>query len=518
MKAVNPMFRKGLLLSSLLFAGLTFAAESKYEIAATESKIIKFDSALQRALVANPDLATVQVLNAKELLVSGKQAGKTELIVWYRNDESTASHIVLDIMPDQSRKDEISKTVKELLAQLDPEGTVHFDLKNIWIDASSSVRRSLDDVGNQIDGDGTLANTERQDTSILQTTKNVGSLSITPIAGNYMVLLKGTVPNEARKKRIQSVVSALGLSVVNLIKVTGKNQIKLSVRVAEVSKGNPFMSGVSARDKQDRFGIFPPGNLGTNASFSPNNQVPASAMIPFPNPEGFQIGFNPMGNSIFGVLSIMEGHNLARVLAKPELIVQAGETATILVGGEIGIPVGQGNGSSTIEFKEYGIRLSFSPIITEDGKIQMTVAPEVSDFNGLSNAQLSSVTSPSFRSRKASTTITVGEGQSFVIGGLIQDNVRSSVKKVPILGDIPILGALFRSSSYEHDKSELAILVTPEFVEPYSKGTVITMPGENISKPSNSEAFFLGKLVEILPEGESAMPKTGVKIGLETVE
>lgn len=131
---------------------------------------------------------------------------------------------------------------------------------------------------------------------------------------------------------------------------------------------------------------------------------------------------------------------------------------------------------------------------------------------------MSSVSSPSFRSRKASTTITVGEGQSFVIGGLIQDNVRSSVKKVPILGDIPILGALFRSSSYEHDKSELAILVTPEFVEPYSKGTVITMPGENISKPSNSEAFFLGKLVEILPEGESAMPKTGVKIGLETVE
>lgn len=519
MNLSHKIFTRFIIISVVVFPGLLKAAPlSVYHLMATESQIVKFDYPIKRALVANPDLANLKVLNSKELLVSGKQAGKTELIIWYkRAPNQVGRHIVLKVAPDASRREEIEQTVATLIHQLDPDEKVNFVLKNIWIESGSSVRRELDNVGNQIDNDSTIkAKGNAKD--IQQETQKAGSLNIKPVAGNYMVLLTGEVPNKARKKRIQSVISALGLSVVNMIDVTGKSQIKLSVRVAEVVKGNPFKSGVAIRDKKDRFGIFPPGNLGTQALFSLNNNPGNQAGISFPHPDAFQIGFNPENGSIFGVLSLLEGHNLARVLAKPELIVQSGETATFLVGGEVAIPVSQNQNTITVSYKEYGVRLRFSPIVTESGDIQMTVEPEVSDIDTANGTQNGSIIIPSFRSRKTSTTITLAPGQSFIIGGLLQDNIRSQVSKVPVLGDIPILGALFRSNSYVHDKSELAIMVTPTFVSPVDVGKKVTLPGENLKRPSNMNAFFLGQVAEVLPEGQSALPKSDVKIGLETIE
>ncbi|WEJ62572.1 type II and III secretion system protein family protein [Thiomicrorhabdus lithotrophica] len=490
-----------------------------YNLTETDSTIIKFDKALKRALIANPELATAKVLNSRELLITGKGAGRTQLIVTYRDKPNTDHQVVLNVSPDQSRREEITSTLKTLLADLNPQGTVKFDLKNIWVNSEGAVRRQIDEIGNQIDGEGTAKTEKRKDKQILQTETASGELEIQPLAGNYMVLLKGTVPNKAQKKRIHSVVSALGLSVVNMINITGPQQIKLSVRVAEVVKGNPFRSGIALRDKKDQFGIFPPGNLGTTASFLLNvDQVAAgtAASMSFPHSDGFQIGVNPTGGDLFGVLSILEGNNLARVLAKPELIVQSGETADFLVGGEVPIPVAQNENTITIEYKEFGIRLRFSPIITESGQIQMTVAPEVSNIDATAGYQLGTIQVPGFRSRKTNTTITMAAGQSFVIGGLIQDNLRSSVSRVPFLSEIPIIGTLFRSTSYEKDQSELAILVTPTFVEPIEKGAKITLPGENLVRASISDGFWNGKIAELLPEGQSALPELSVKIGLET--
>lgn len=518
MKTIMQKIVLASVLSAVSFP-LWSAPESAYHFMSTESRIIKFDHAIKRALVANPDLASVKVLNNRELLVSGRQAGKTELIIWYqRSPNEVGRHVVLNIAPDASRREEIEQTVAELIQALDPDGKVTFSLKNIWIESNSSVRRELDNIGNQLDNDADMKQKVSNDLDILQDTQKAGSLAIKPIAGNYMVLLHGEVANKARKKRIQSVISALGLSVVNLIQVTGNSQIKLSVRVAEVVKGNPFKSGIAVRDKQDRFGLFPPGNLGTQALFSLNNTPGDSAGISFPHPDGFQIGFNPEEGSIFGVLSILEGHNLARVLAKPELVVQSGETASFLVGGEVPIPVAQNENTITVSYKEFGVRLRFSPIVTEDGQIQLTVEPEVSNIDESAGSQNASIVVPGFRSRKASTTITLKPGQSFIIGGLLQDNISSQIKQIPLLGDIPILGALFRSTSYEHDKSELAIMVTPDFVTPMSADTQVILPGENLKRTSDMEAFFLGKVADVLPDGESALPKSTTQYGLETVK
>lgn len=505
---------------SLAFAPMSAQAKlaKVYNLTETDSQIIKFDKGLKRAMIANPELATVKVLSKKELLITGKGAGRTQLIVTYRDNPNVDHQVVLNVSPDQSRREEIEGTLKTLLADLNPQGSVKFELKNIWINSEGSVRREVDEIGNQIDGDAYQNVAKRKDKDVLQSESSVGNMDAQPLAGNYMVLLTGDVPNKAQKKRIQSVVSALGLSVVNMIDVTGPQQVKLSVRVAEVVKGNPFRSGVAARDKRDRFGIFPPGNLGSTASFLLNvEEVLAGtpAGLAFPHPDGFQIGVNPLGGDLFGVLSILEGNNLARVLAKPELIVQSGETAEFLVGGEVPIPVAQNEDTITIEYKEFGVRLRFSPIITESGEIQMTVAPEVSNIDASAGYQAGNIIVPGFRSRKTNTTITMAAGQSFVIGGLIQDNLRSSINKVPLLGDIPVIGALFRSTSYEKDQSELAILVTPTFVEPIEKGKKVTLPGENLDRPSAAEGFFMGEVAKLLPEGESVLPELSVKIGLE---
>ena len=514
--------KKKALILGLALVGFSFGAQAElaktYNLTETDSQIIKFDKGLKRALIANPELATVKVLSKNELLVTGKEAGRTQLIVTYRDSPNVDHQVVLNVAPDQSRRDEIEETLAQLLKDLNPKGTVKFELKNIWINAEGAVRREVDQIGNQIDGDANLKATARQDKQMLQSESSVGSLNAKPLAGNYLVLLSGEVPNKAQKKRINSVISALGLSVINMINVTGPQQIKLSVRVAEVVKGNPFRSGFAARDKTDQYGIFPPGNLGSTANFLLNvASVPSGtpAGINFPHADGFQLGINPLDSNLFGVLSILEGNHLARILAKPELIVQSGETAEFLVGGEVPIPVAQNAETITVSYKEFGVRLRFSPIITESGEIQMTVAPEISNIDESSGSQTGSIVVPGFRSRKATTTVTLAAGQSFVIGGLIQDNFRSSVSKIPLLGDIPIIGTLFRSTSYEKDQSELAILVTPTFVDPIEPSSIVTLPGENLDRPSVADGFFMGKLAKLLPAGENALPELSVKIGLE---
>lgn len=517
----NLTFAQTILIVTLF--GLPFsvqpAVQAVYEMMETESKIIKLDSDLQRAMVANSDLASVQVINNRELLVSGQKAGRTDLILWYRNQPNQDVRILLKVTPDQSRHEEITEALTSLMQDLDPDGGVKFQLRTAWINPESSVRREVDEVGNQIDGDGNARLSARQDKEVLQDAENVGQLRVKSLAGNYMVILSGEVSNAAKKKRIHSVISALGLSVVNMIDITGPKQIRLSVRVAEVTKGNPFRSGFAVRDKRDRYGIFPPGNLGTTASFLLNVDSVASgtqAGLAFPHQDGFQLGFNPRGGNLFGVLSMLEGHNLARVLAKPELIVQSGETASFLVGGEVPIPVAQDDNAISVSFKEYGVRLRFSPIVTEQGEIQMTVEPEISNIDQAGGTQAGTIVVPGFKTRKAATTITLASGQSFVIGGLIQDNLSSNVSKVPLLGDIPVLGALFRSTSYEKDESELAIMVTAKFEDPINADKTVTLPGEDLDRPSALDGFIFGKVADLLPPGSSAMPTSSIKIGLES--
>lgn len=489
------------------------AVTNVYTVTKAESKLINFKKAIKRAMIANPERATLKVISGSELMVTAKSIGTTELFVNFHSNPSKTYTYQIKIEENPEQKARIEKTVAQLLSRLNPAGTVDFEVRSIWVDQQSSIERQIDEIGNQIDGGATLSSGARQDKEVLQTEQSVGSSRVSAQAGNLMVVLSGKVPNEAQKKRIQSVLSTLGISVLNMIDISGPQEVKLEVRVAEVVKGNPFKSGALFGSKNSNSGIFPPGSNGGN--YILNTLAGISSLTAPLSGQAFQIGVNSSNSNVFGILSVLEGNNLARILARPELTVQSGETAEFLVGGEVPIPVSQNENSVTVRYKEFGVRLRFSPLITESGEIKLTVAPEISNIDESAGAESGGVIQPGFRSRRAKTTVTLAPGQSFVIGGLIQDSFENSISKVPFLGDIPILGALFRSTSFNKDQTEMAIVVTPTFVEPIAKGQDVRLPGEDLVAPSYSEAFWYGKVSETLPEGQRALPELTTNIGLE---
>ncbi len=440
------------LLTVLLLALLPVsAAADGYRFAESESRLVRLNHPMERVLVANPEVASVKALNSRELLVSGLQAGKTELVVWY-SDGSRQQHIGLDVTPDPARLERLRSDVAGLLQQLDPQGKARIEVRN------------------------------------------------------DRVVLSGSVPNAKRGERLETALKELGYPVLNLMSVEGSQQVQIFVRVAEVIKGRPIRSGIAALDKKDRYGLFPPGNLGTSTPFSVNNVLSGLVSLAIPHNDAFQVKINPDGASAFGLLSLMEGHNLARVLAQPTLVVESGQTAKFLAGGEVPIPIAQKDSTITVEYKEFGVLLEFTPTLLDDDMIAMHIAPEVSSLSEAAGIQLGSIIIPGFRTRRAETTVRVRDGESFVIGGLLQDDMRSVVNKVPLLGDIPILGALFRSSSYENDQSELAIVVTPRIVNPIPAGEKIVLPGENLAQPSVGSAILLGKLAAIRPDATARYP------------
>lgn len=180
-----------------------------------------------------------------------------------------------------------------------------------------------------------------------------------------------------------------------------------------------------------------------------------------------------------------------KVLAKPSLMALNGQEAAFLAGGEFPIPVPQTFGLVTIQFKKFGVGLVFTPNILDSKHISLNVAPEVSELDFSNSLRTQGFTVPSITTRRATTTIELADGQSFAIGGLLRDNVRESVKKVPFLGDVPILGALFRSSSFQKNETELVIIVTPHLVKPLDMNAQ-TLPTDYFVEPNDFEYYLMG--------------------------
>jgi pilus assembly protein CpaC len=190
----------------------------------------------------------------------------------------------------------------------------------------------------------------------------------------------------------------------------------------------------------------------------------------------------------------LEGKGLARRLAEPNLIALSGEKASFLAGGEVPIPVAEEDGRVTVQYKEYGVRLNFTPVVLDGGLINLKLEPEVSQVDPTTTIRTGLVEIPAFVSRRASTTIEVRDGQSFAMAGLLQSVHTKNQDQIPWLGQLPILGALFRSSSFQEEETDLVIIVTPRLVRPAKPGQPLKTPLDS-AKPSNDIDFFLmGKL------------------------
>lgn len=314
-------------------------------------------------------------------------------------------------------------------------------------------------------------------------------------AVGHTLLLEGHVPDARTAAKVAELAEAIaGKKPVNMLSVDGVQQVILEVKIAEVD-----------RTLADRLGI----NLALNGAVGKIDWNMLSQFVGV-DANGNQLtpnlGFNHKGGTGNAVgVEAQKQDGLVKILAEPNIVAMSGQEGSFLAGGEILIPVASTQGAVTLETKDFGVGLRFTPTVLEDGRINMRVLPEVTEVQGFQtvNVGTSSAVVPTLTTRRASTTVELRDGQSLAIGGLLKDNVKEAINRLPILGEIPILGALFRSSEYQTDRSELLIVVTPHLVKPLSPN--YALPTDAFKEPSRAQ-FFLGGRMEGTPEKGEAAP------------
>ena len=332
------------------------------------------------------------------------------------------------------------------------------------------------------------------------------SVDVTSVNG--ALVLRGHVPSARVADQVVQIATPYANKVINLLEVRGGQQVTLQVRFAEVSRSAIEALGVN-------FGIE--GRSGFGASIIGQvepfgvaaSAVPDTTILGIPNPTSAVTAFGHFtsGKTAFDVfLTAMKQNNLLRVLAEPNLTTMSGQQATFLAGGEFPYPVpqsgaaGGGGTAITIEFKQFGVRLNFTPVVLGDGRIRLQVSPEVSDLDFTHALQLNGFTIPAITSRNASTVVELSEGQTLALAGLLNTRVNATNTATPLLGDLPIIGALFRSVRYERDETELVVLVTPQLAEGMSPGRVPAVPGERWRYPTEAQLYFRADLGGPLPD------------------
>ncbi|WP_240636171.1 type II and III secretion system protein family protein [Caldimonas tepidiphila] len=321
------------------------------------------------------------------------------------------------------------------------------------------------------------------------------------------VVLSGTVSDNGAISRILELANAYVRSsgssasnprVINLLSTGAAQQVMLEVKVAEVSKSLLDRWGINfsrAFVTGDNSAIrFLSGLLGGTAASGGQIRGVGTPTIPVP----FD---NIDARSVTNIgLDAQKTDGLVKVLAEPSVLAISGQKGSFNAGGKIFIPVAQDSGSGgrtvTLEEKPFGVSVSFLPTVLDGGRIDLAVATEVSELNregvGISAPGVSGLAVlPSFTSRSAKTTVQLQDGQSFAIGGLIKNNVTTNIRAFPFLGELPIIGALFRSSEFQTDKSELVFVITPRLVKPL---TQVTLPTDNYNEPTRGDVHFRGKL------------------------
>ncbi|HKT16647.1 MAG TPA: type II and III secretion system protein family protein [Stellaceae bacterium] len=313
--------------------------------------------------------------------------------------------------------------------------------------------------------------------------------------------------------------------LINHIAVDAPNQVNLRVRVAEVQHNVIKELGINW-DNAFNFGAFTLG-FATGHPVIPPGSLFNSQFINLRNP-----GIGGTTNSFFGtartssvsvnaVIDALNQNGLVNILAEPNLTSVSGETASFLAGGEFPIPVPQSNGTGTtitVEYKPFGVALAFTPVILADGRISMRVRPEVSQISSTGQVQINGFNIPALTTRRAETTIELASGQTFALGGLLQNNIADTVNKVPGLGELPVLGPLFRSTQFQRNESELVILVTPYLVRPVSEQRLAT-PSDGYTPPNDLDMVLDGKTQRpslpvggkepVGPEGSGAIGPAG---------
>lgn len=389
---MKKSFALGVLLCLLLFwpGQLSASGQEKMTVGAGQSRTVNM-SGLQRAAIANPDVADVVVVSSSELILVGKQTGTTTLIIWSNMGR---------------------QTYQVEVAANDPA-------------IANEIKRVL------------------------------GYPDIRVVKVNKTVILEGTVNDQYQRARAEKIAAAYGDKVVNLLEIAKPIQIKIEAKIVEIS-----------RNKTDKLGLQYYSTNTANPGIFFAGQYQNSVL------QGTAISLGNLGAvaPLNTQLNLLLQNGFAKLLSQPNMVTLSGEKANILVGGQIPVPVSNMAGQVSIEWKDYGIKLEISPEASLDGIITSKVKAEVSAMewnNPTTKIKLgSNIEIPSIRMRKAETAIALASGQTMAIGGLIANDTTRDVTKIPFLGDLPVIGQLFRSTSFIKGETELIILVTPTIVDP----------------------------------------------------
>ena len=338
----------------------------------------------------------------------------------------------------------------------------------------------------------------RYDTSMLASELNrrfpYAKLKVTSVQGR--ILLSGDSPDGPTVDKAVAIAKQFGPDVINSVHVLQPQQVVLEVRFVEATRQ-------ASRELGVQWNVFTQNINANLGNRNPTAQLPIASTA-VGTVAGVLSGTAPfgvlVGKMIRGgletdvIINALEQKGLARSLAEPNLVALSGDTASFLAGGEFPVPVPGALGQVSIEYKRYGVGLAFTPTVLSDGLINLKIEPEVSQLDSSHPVQVAGISVPPLIVRRASTTVELRDGQSFVIGGLLQSTGQNAISQLPWVGDIPILGALFRSAQYQKNETDLAIIVTPRLVRPSRPGDIVATPLDGSLPVNDADLFLMGKI------------------------
>src|SRR5437667_2535911 len=466
MHSRSPITRRvSLLLASLLLVlahSVMYAQETSYKASFKENKepvavnvlvgqsrVINFDRPVGRFSVSNPEIAEAVLVTPNQVLVNGKAFGQVNFIAW---EQSGGQYLVFDVY----------------------------------------VRANLSLIDSQI-----RALFPKDDIRLSQ--------------ANGSVVLSGSVSNPVTAAQAQSVVEAAGFKTVNMLASPVKNmaQVQLQVRVAEVNRNKVSDLGLSySYQGSPGNGVYANSGQGPSSLGNVTSGVLSGSI-------SSALNLFVMAGNTMSMVRALQTRGALRELAEPNLIAMDGSSASFLAGGEFPVPIVQGGGSGgnssvSIMLKEYGVRLNFKPTIIDEDHIRLELEPEVSTIDFSNGVKFDGFLIPALRTRRAKTSVELRDGQSFALAGLLDNSETKSLSKVPVLGDIPVLGSLFRSKSFQKNESELMFIVTAQLVKPVNRDDMPQLHG--------IDGLKNGSPLGVEPKGEGIQGLSGRSISSEKTE
>lgn len=406
--------------------------------------------AIKRVAIGDPAIADVAVLTTRNILITAKQVGATELSVW-ESDQTTKPAQVIKIA----------------------------------VNAPTLIENQR---------------LEQSGAAPLQVASTGGGL-----------VLSGWSNSLESHALAQQSINSENKEPLDVSQTAFDNQVQIDIKVVEVSRQNLLRAGLflSKNQATSTIAVSPPGTLSGVEMNNNSSGITLNSNSGFlPLASAFNLVLGNSTSGLLGTLSILETNGFAYTLAEPSLTAFSGQTATFLAGGEYPVPIRTGSGSDssiTISYKEYGVRLMLTPTVLDANRIYLKVSPEVSELDFTNAVQTGGVSVPGLRVRRTDTSISLGDGESFVLSGLVSRNTLNNVDKLPWLGDLPVIGAFFRSTRFDREDKELLMVVTPHLVRPIARNAVTPpLPGEDVRnyKPTFSEMFF--------QTGRGSGPATGM--------